>query len=204
MRILGILLSVIFCTISIGNPDIFAQKYLLPLQQMRNGVPIEDITCSTTDGKPLLLFLRIENHDPVCVTADTADTLSRRGWIENNQTVYNQIVIDKAKEFALSSPTFINYGDKKTLEASLTTCDLLVPQSCYPNVYFKITKTGSYGNGSGTMPIETQTVYHVMAMSIYDINQVQCAVVDGIWDEKNQKPLDKNDAICGHLFGYKG
>lgn len=199
MKLLIALLAAFFILIPSN-----ANALLTPLQQMKNGIPIEDMICDKINGNQTYLFLRVENDNPICLTLDTWDALSRRGFIDNNQTVINEIVIKKAKEFVLSSPTFNTYGNKETLSFDLTTCDLLVPQSCYPHAYFQVTHTGNYGNGTSMVYMTNQTEYHIVAMSIYDMSQVQCAVVDGVWDEKDQRSLDKNDTNCGWLYGYHG
>lgn len=175
-----------------------------PLQQLKSGTAIQDIMCDNMGEMQTYLFLRTENHYPVCVTSDTADKLSSRGFIETNQTVINQFVLKKAREFVMSSPTFEKFGVRGILLLDLKTCDLIVPQSCYPHAYFQVNGTGVYGNGTGSIPMTaTKTPYHVMSMTILDMDKVQCAVVDGIWDEKNQKPLNKNDSLCGTWYGYK-
>ncbi|MBI3639149.1 MAG: hypothetical protein HY223_02430 [Thaumarchaeota archaeon] len=181
---------------ALNGTHISSSRIPPPLQQMKSGISTEDIVCGELDGKPLLLFLRIENNNSVCLTLNTANELSHRGWIEFNQTIYNDIVLKKAKEFVLSSHTFTTYGIEKTLLLDMSTCDLLIPQSCYPTAYFYVTHTGNYGNGTNMMNMTNQTAYHSMSMIIYDMNQVQCAIVDKIWDEKNQRPLDKNDKTC--------
>jgi hypothetical protein len=171
-----------------------------PLQQMKNGTSIEDIQCT----QPLILFFKAEDNSPVCLTVQTAEKLSERKWLNTSPSPYNDIVRNKTKEFVLSSPTFNTFGIAKTLFLDHDfTCDLNFVQSCLDQAFFDGTHPG-YGNGTNPTSPENQIIHHNMAIRIYATNQVECAVIDGIWDEKNQRPLDKNDKPCGFLFGFKG
>ncbi len=104
MKILWIV-SLVICSI-FTSPNVNA--ILPPLQQMRNGIQVQDIKCE----KPLLLFFSA-SQSPVCLTLTTAEDLSHRNWLATNSTLYDDIVLNKTKEFALSSPTFNTFGIKK-------------------------------------------------------------------------------------------
>lgn len=170
-----------------------------PLQQFKSGIYLENIQCE----KPLILFFKTEDHSPVCLTIGTADVLSRRNVIDTSDNTTLDIAKKKARDFILSSITFETFGLKSSLVLDQdAVCLLTFPEDCLIKASFEGTGPG-YGNGTNSLS-QTKTLHHAMAVRINDTNNVMCAVIDGIWDEKNQKPLDKSDGLCGYLYGLKG
>jgi hypothetical protein len=185
--------------LSIFVPSI-ANAIPSPLQQMKNGIPLEDIQCKQS----LILFFKAEDQSPVCLALETAEKLSQRKWLDTSSALYADVVRKKTKEFVLSSPTFKTFGVEKTLIIHQDfTCDLNFVERCLTQTFFDATRPG-YGNGTNPLSPTNQTIHHNVAIRIYNENQVECAIIDGIWDEKNQIPLDKNDKFCGFLYGFKG
>jgi len=173
---------------------------LSPLKQFKSGTPLEDIQCKQS----FILFFKAEDHSPACITIETADKLSQQKWLDISPSPYDDIVRKKTKEFVLSSPTFKTFGIEKTLLLDKDfTCILTEPLHCLDQAFFDATHLG-YGNGINSFSPINQTIHHNVAIRIYNTNQIECAIIDGVWDEKNQRPLEKNDASCGFLFGFKG
>ena len=54
------------------------QEIAFPLQQVKDGIAPEDVTCKDT----FQLLLKPSNGLPVCITQDTFQKLLKRGWIE--------------------------------------------------------------------------------------------------------------------------
>jgi hypothetical protein len=187
-----------------GVNETYAQKppvyFGSPLEQFKSGIPPEDIKCN----QPLILFFKVEDSSPVCLTGSAAEKLSQRKWLNDSSPLYAHIVLNETKEFVLSSPTFNTFGINKSLFLDNEfTCILTMPEHCLDQAFFEATRPG-YGNGTNSLSPTNQIIHHNVAIRIYNTNQVECAVIDGIWDEKNQKPLGKNDEFCGFLFGFKG
>jgi hypothetical protein len=51
-------------------------KILPPLQQLKSGVTAKSVQCNTG----LTLIIKAEDGSPACVTSQTAQTLTARGW----------------------------------------------------------------------------------------------------------------------------
>ncbi len=52
------------------------QKILSPLQQFKSGVTAKSVQCNAG----LTLIIKAEDGSPACVTSQTAQTLTARGW----------------------------------------------------------------------------------------------------------------------------
>jgi len=92
--------------------------------------------------------------------------------------------IQKAQEFAISHPTFVFDGMSQSLDVNLVS----VIQSKFPvyivQVSFDSNHPG-YGNRTGQV-LKDVTTHHEMKVMVSDYG-VGSAIIDGIWDEFNQK-----------------
>src|SRR5947209_1439074 len=151
-----------------------------PSHQIADQVPIEDITCNTLNGQQLVMFLRAENHNPVCVTLKSADILSQRGFLETSFEAYFEIADKKAKKFVLSSPTFRFDGIDKTLSVRASTNELTFPLTFFLLADFDSRHPG-YGNRTGQALINYNT-HHTMGIEIRGLD-IDEAFIDDAWDE---------------------
>ncbi|MFZ1077738.1 MAG: hypothetical protein WAN47_09960 [Nitrosotalea sp.] len=189
-----------------GNKWVFAEQNtvqppeipILPLQQLKSGIPIEYIQCKP----PLVLFLKQEDKSPACLTLDTSDKLQKIKWLA--QPPYRNIIVNKTRDLVTSSPTFETFGIKSTLFVDNDfTCILTEPLQCTSQAFFDGARPG-YGNGTNPLVPVNTIIHHNVTILTNNTNHVECAVIDGLWDDLNQKPLEKNDPICGYLYGFKG
>ena len=91
-----------------------------------------------------------------------------------------------AREFVISNPTFVFDGIKETLQVRLNgvTEETIPTYEIHTNFD---SRHGGYGDRTGQIVTEAITP-HLMVITVSDGN-VTYAIIDGIWDEINQKLL---------------
>lgn len=92
--------------------------------------------------------------------------------------------IQKAREFAITHPTFSFDGIQQSLDVNLVSVIESKPPVYVVQLSFDSVHTG-YGNRIG-QTLKDVTTYHVMKVMVSDYG-IGSAIIDGMWDEFNQK-----------------
>ena len=73
-------------TYFVSNYPLILQKLESPLKQIKSGIPVQDVKCSTN----YVLIIKAEDGSPACVKPDTAQKLMERGWAKEIVTQTSQ------------------------------------------------------------------------------------------------------------------
>ncbi|MCE2506677.1 MAG: hypothetical protein J4F36_09495 [Nitrosopumilaceae archaeon] len=73
------------------------KKHMAPLQQIKQGIPTDDITCQ----KHMMLAAK-QDGKPACLKIDTLVKLMQRGWVSDELRLSHQYVCDVMDAMRLS------------------------------------------------------------------------------------------------------
>ncbi|HSF28527.1 MAG TPA: hypothetical protein VLA53_05870 [Nitrosopumilaceae archaeon] len=122
-----------------------------------------------------------ENIQKLIFIPEKRDPLTLVNTYENDEMIK---AIQKAQEFAITHPTFVFDGIPESLDVNLVS----VIQSKSPLYVIQVefdSEHPGYGNRTGQV-LKDVTTHHEMKIMISD-NDIGSAIMDGIWDEFNQK-----------------